>query len=212
MERAGLPLEELGWASIGRVLTAMQIREAAARDVLVPWQAWRPEFFKQASTLDDADRGGTILAPEVGVHDDVHELDFASLYPNIIRTRNISPETVRCGCCDNDAVPGLGYSICESDGYLPDVLGPLIDARSEIKQQIPELTPDNESNWRLHPRRSSGSSFPVSAIRAFLTRSSVGSSVTSRSTPSPARSFSTRKPPSKTLAGVSCMGSSTRSG
>ncbi len=138
VERTGLPFEELGWASIGRVLTAMQIREAAARDVLVPWQAWRPEFFKQSSTLDDADRGGTTLAPEVGVHDDVHELDFASLYPNIIRTRNISLETVRCGCCDNAAVPGLGYSICESDGYLPDVLGPLIDARSEIKRQIPD--------------------------------------------------------------------------
>lgn len=134
--RSGMPLEELGWASIGRVLTAMQIREARSRDVLVPWRAWRPELFKQASTLDDADRGGNTFAPDVGVHGDVHELDFASLYPNIIRTRNISPETIRCGCCDTADVPGLGYSICDADGYLPEVLGPLIDARSEIKSQI----------------------------------------------------------------------------
>ena len=138
VERSGLPLQELGWASIGRVLTAMQIREARSRDVLVPWRAWRPELFKAASTLDDADRGGTTFAPDTGVHEDVHELDFASLYPNIIRTRNISPETVRCGCCDTDDVPGLGYSICERDGYLPEVLGPLIDARSDIKSQIPD--------------------------------------------------------------------------
>jgi DNA polymerase I len=131
--RAGLPLEELGWASVGRALTAMQIRAARDRDVLVPWRAWRPELFKRASTLDDADRGGTTLAPVVGVHEDVYELDFASLYPNVIRTRNVSPETVRCGCCDTDDVPGLGYSICERDGYLPDVLGPLIDARSDLK-------------------------------------------------------------------------------
>lgn len=47
--RSGLPLQELGWASIGRVLTAMQIREARSRDVLVPWRAWRPELFKTAS-------------------------------------------------------------------------------------------------------------------------------------------------------------------
>jgi DNA polymerase I len=138
VERSGLPLQELGWASIGRVLTAMQIREARSRDVLVPCRAWRPELFKTASTLDTADRGGTTFAPEVGVHEDVYELDFASLYPNIIRTRNISPETVRCGCCETDDVPGLDYSICERDGYLPEVLGPLIDARSEIKAEIPE--------------------------------------------------------------------------
>ncbi|QZP39388.1 type B DNA-directed DNA polymerase [Halobaculum magnesiiphilum] len=138
VERAGLPLQELGWASIGRVLTAMQIREARSRGVLVPWQAWRPEFFRSAATLDTADRGGTTLAPEVGVHEDVHELDFSSLYPNIIREYNISPETVRCGCCDNDSVPNLGYSICERDGYLPAVLGPLIDGRDAIKQQIRE--------------------------------------------------------------------------
>ena len=134
--RSGLPLEELGWASIGRVLTAIQIREARSRDVLVPWRAWRPELFKRASTLDDADRGGTTFAPDVGVHEAVHELDFASLYPNVIRTRNVSPETVRCGCCESDDVPGLGYSICDDDGYLPEVLGPLIDARREIKAQI----------------------------------------------------------------------------
>ena len=142
VERSGLPLQELGWASIGRVLTAMQIREAWSRDVLVPWRAWRPELFKTASTLDTADRGGTTFAPEVGVHENVHELDFASLYPNIIRTRNISPETVRCGCCDTEGVPGLDYSICERDGYLPEVLGPLIDARSEIKAKIPEADGD----------------------------------------------------------------------
>jgi DNA polymerase I len=142
--RTGLPLEELGWASIGRVLTAMQIRAARDRDVLVPWHAWRPEFFKPAATLDAADRGGTTFAPDVGVHEHVYELDFASLYPNIIRTRNISPETIRCGCCDTDDVPGLGYSICDTDGYLPTVLGPLIDARSRIKDQIEEATDGTE--------------------------------------------------------------------
>ncbi|GAA0533323.1 type B DNA-directed DNA polymerase [Halorubrum ejinorense] len=147
VERSGLPLQELGWASIGRVLTAMQIREARRRDVVVPWRAWRPELFKSAATLDDADRGGTTLAPEVGVHEDVHELDFASLYPNIIRTRNLSPETVRCGCCETDDVPELGYSVCDRDGYLPDVLGPLIDARSEIKADLADA--DGDERERL---------------------------------------------------------------
>ena len=34
-------------------------------------------------TLDAADRGGTASAPGIGVRENVHELDFASLYPTI---------------------------------------------------------------------------------------------------------------------------------
>jgi DNA polymerase I len=131
--RSWKPLQELAWASIGTVLTAIQIREARERGVLVPWHSYRPEFFKSARTLHDADRGGHTLAPDVGLHEDVHELDFASLYPNIICTRNVSPETVRCGCHDRADVPGLGYSICEERGYLPDVLGPIVTARAALK-------------------------------------------------------------------------------
>jgi len=76
----------------------------------------------------------------------VYELDFSSLYPNIMCTRNISPETVCCDCHpDREDVPGLGYSICPEPGYLPDVLQPLIDDRDEIKQQIREGDGDLEA-------------------------------------------------------------------
>jgi len=145
--RSYKPLEELSWASIGNVLTAIQIREATDRGVLVPWDSWRHEFFKPMSTLHEADRGGFTFEPDVGVHDDVHELDFSSLYPNIIVTRNVSPETVRCGChSDQSDVPGLGYSICEERGYLCDVLEPLIEDRDAIKDELRSSTdPDQQT-------------------------------------------------------------------
>ena len=140
VERSRKPLQELAWASIGNVLTAIQIREARERNVLVPWKAWRPELFKTMRQLHDADRGGFIFAPEVGIHEDVHELDFSSLYPNIIITRNVSPETVRCACHrGREDVPELGYAICDERGYLPDVLEPLVRARDEIKAEIRAL-------------------------------------------------------------------------
>ncbi|TKX49593.1 type B DNA-directed DNA polymerase [Halorubrum sp. ASP121] len=137
VSRSKKPVQELAWASIGNVLTAIQICEAHDRGVLVPWNSWRHEFFKQMGTLHDADRGGFIFAPEVGLHENVHELDFSSLYPNIICTRNVSPDVIRCGChSDRKDVPGLGYSICDDQGYLVDVLQPIIDARDEIKAAI----------------------------------------------------------------------------
>ena len=137
VERSRKPLQELSWASIGNVLTAIQIREALDRGVLVPWKSWRHEFPKTMRQLHEGDRGGFTFAPHVGVHEDVHELDFSSLYPNIICTRNISPETIRCAChADRDDVPVLEYSICDDDGYLPDVLQPIIDDRDEIKRTL----------------------------------------------------------------------------
>ncbi|MDH5021827.1 type B DNA-directed DNA polymerase [Halobacterium rubrum] len=137
VERSGKPLQEAAWASIGNILTAIQIQYAADRDVLVPWRSWRTERFKTASQLDAADRGGFTFEPDVGVHKTVHELDFSSLYPNIIREHNISPETIRCDCHpDREDVPGLGYSICPDDGYLPEVLSPIIDDRADIKDEL----------------------------------------------------------------------------
>ncbi|WP_336325186.1 type B DNA-directed DNA polymerase [Halovenus sp. HT40] len=138
VERSRKPLQELSWASIGNVLTAIQIREALSRNVLVPWKSWRHELPKRMRQLHDADRGGFTFSPAVGVHRHVHELDFSSLYPNIICTRNISPETIRCDCHDRADVPGLGYSICDEPGYLPDVLQPIIDDRDALKNEIAE--------------------------------------------------------------------------
>jgi DNA polymerase I len=137
VSRSKKPVQELAWASIGNVLTAIQICEAHDRGVLVPWHSWRHEFYKPMGTLHDADRGGFVFAPEVGLHEDVHELDFSSLYPNIICTRNVSPDVIRCDCHgDRDDVPDLGYAICDDRGYLVDVLQPIIDARDELKAAI----------------------------------------------------------------------------
>ncbi|RKD86271.1 type B DNA-directed DNA polymerase [Halopiger aswanensis] len=137
VSRSKKPVQELAWASIGNVLTSIQICEAHDRDVLVPWNSWRHEFYKPMGTLHDADRGGFIFAPDVGLHEDVHELDFSSLYPNIICTRNVSPDVIRCDCHhDREDVPELEYSICDERGYLVDVLEPIIEDRDEIKAAI----------------------------------------------------------------------------
>ncbi|WP_224332647.1 type B DNA-directed DNA polymerase [Haloprofundus halobius] len=137
--RSGKPLQELAWSSIGNILTAIQIREARKRGVLVPWNSWRHEQFKTMRQLHEADRGGFTFAPKVGLHEDVHELDFSSLYPNIIVTRNVSPEKIRCEChAGREDVPGLGYCICDERGYLPDVLEPLIEDRDAIKAELRE--------------------------------------------------------------------------
>ena len=140
VERSWKPVQETGWASIGNVLTAIQIREAVARDVLVPWNKWEPEVWKDVRTLHAADRGGFTFEPQVGLHEDVHEVDFSSLYPNIICRENISPDTILCDChADREDVPGLGYNVCDRRGFLPDVLQPLLSDRAGMKRRLAAL-------------------------------------------------------------------------
>ncbi|MAF93707.1 hypothetical protein CMO85_03470 [Candidatus Woesearchaeota archaeon] len=85
--------------SPGSVISAIQMRVAMDDGVLVPWKKNRPEDTKSALELLHADRGGLYLDSRPGVHASVIELDFASLFPSIIATRNISPETLNCACC-----------------------------------------------------------------------------------------------------------------
>ncbi|GKZ16055.1 type B DNA-directed DNA polymerase [Haladaptatus sp. T7] len=154
VEQSGKPLQELAWSSIGNILTGIQIQEARELDVLVPWRSWRHEKFKTMRQLHDADRGGFTFSPDVGLHEDVHELDFSSLYPNIIVTRNVSPEKIRCEChAEREDVPGIGYSICDERGYLPDVLEPLIEDRDAIKAEI-RATEDEERREELEGQSS----------------------------------------------------------
>ena len=80
--------------------------------VLVPWKKNRPEDTKSALELLHADRGGLYLDSRPGVYASVIELDFASLFPSIIATRNISPETLNCSCCQPQESPSTG-------GFVP---------------------------------------------------------------------------------------------
>lgn len=151
VERSWRPLQETAWGSIGTILTAIQVRKALERDVLIPWNKWEPEQFKTVATLHEADRGGFTFAPNVGMHEDVVQIDFGSLYPNIMCEYNISPETVCCDCHDTEDVPGIGYSICDRDGFIPEVLRPIIDDRADIKDDIAS-TSDSERRQALQAR------------------------------------------------------------
>lgn len=131
-----IPVQRLSRLSPGTAISSMQLYEAYRRKVLIPWRKQTPEQFKTALQLVKADRGGHIFEPRVGIYPHVGEVDFSSLYPNIINEFNISPETVLCTCCPDSGrkVPVLGYNICEKRrGFIPDVVKPLIVKKALYK-------------------------------------------------------------------------------
>ncbi len=123
-------------ASIGSIMSSLQLFTAWKDDILIPWRKREPESFKSASELLMGDRGGFVFEPKIGFHTDVLEVDFTSMFPMLMLTRNISAETVLCECCPNSklTVPELGYNICEKRrGIVPKTLDFLLNKRLRYK-------------------------------------------------------------------------------
>ncbi|MFP4170536.1 MAG: DNA polymerase domain-containing protein [Methanomassiliicoccales archaeon] len=137
-----IPVQDLCRLSPGSAISAMQVNEAVRSGHLIMWKKNLPEGFKTARELMVSDRGGFIYEPQVGLHEEVAELDFASLYPNIMVRFNISPETVKCDCCPRSPhrVPEIGYPVCQRRrGLIPRVLEPVIGRRAACKRLMEEM-------------------------------------------------------------------------
>jgi len=155
---SNIPLQILSRVGPGTAISQIQLNKAREYGYLIPWKKNKPEDWKTAMQLLISDRGGLILDPCVGLHEDVIELDFASLYPNIMLRFNISPETMLCSCCrqyPSIVVPQLGYHICnKKHGLLPEVLKPIIyrrfcyKARSKNKEYNRELYRELQQAWK----------------------------------------------------------------
>ncbi|MBI1806330.1 MAG: hypothetical protein HYR76_04670 [Ignavibacteria bacterium] len=131
---AQIPMQKQSRASIGTGLASMQMSYAYRNNILIPAEKKEGEDFKTADELLLSDRGGLVFLPELGYHEDIAELDFASMYPSLMAMHNISPETINCSCCHNSKVPELGYTICEKRrGIVPITLKPVLEKRAYYK-------------------------------------------------------------------------------
>jgi DNA polymerase-2 len=76
--------------------------------------------------------GGYVFTSDAGRYDQVAVFDFRSLYPSIIRTFCIDP-LARLTAAENPGPTPAGISFNRSRSILPDLIGDLIERRSEAK-------------------------------------------------------------------------------
>jgi DNA polymerase-2 len=155
-----MPLHTASRASIGKCMSSLQFYNATRNDILIPWKPTLAEHPKTLEELLIADRGGMIFDPDVGVHEQVAEFDYVSLYPNIMYRNNISAETILCNCCNQSQpntserkVPELNYHICQiRKGIVPTSLQVLLGKRSMYKRLLATTT-DNKLRQIYDARR-----------------------------------------------------------
>jgi DNA polymerase-2 len=148
----GLPVQTMARNSPGSGITAMQIITALRSGVLVPYQKQQAESYKSARSLIDADRGGLVYQPTLGMHHQVAEIDFTSMYPSIMVHFNISPETV--GVPHGTPIPDLDLKVDQTHtGLVPETLRPLLEKRIRIKNKLADLD-RRDQRYRLYKARS----------------------------------------------------------
>ena len=140
-----LPIENAARVSPGSGISTMQMITALEQGILVPWHKQQVEAFKDGLDLIQRDRGGLIYQPIVGLHTDVAQIDFISMYPAIIIKGNISPEVP----LPDGIVPASTVL-----GVVPLTLKPLYEKRVALKLRGAALS----KNSRLSKRDSARAS------------------------------------------------------
>jgi len=127
----GLPLDQVASASMGFKVDSYLVREARRLGELIPRRVDRPYY---------PYRGGLVLTPKPGLHENIAVLDFTSMYPNLMLLYNISPDTlIRTGGAEAEAfrVPGLTYAFRKApQGMYAAALENLLTERNKIKHEM----------------------------------------------------------------------------
>ena len=140
------PLQLVSRITIGQAMTSMQFYKAQQLGILIPQSKTNTaEHFKSGLKMLQSDRGGFIFSPIVGFFENVAETDFSSMYPTIMLTHNISPETVLCSCHDSPCrVPELDYNVCDKRlGLVPQAIELVLTKRKAYKA-LAKQAPDKE--------------------------------------------------------------------
>lgn len=141
------PLDNVSKMGRGRQVEAFLTAEAHKLGELVPQKGGGGQPYE----------GAFVLEPVKGVHENVVCLDFSSMYPSIMISFNISPDTVASSPVDEGDVytaPEVGHRFFKGpDGFFKKILMQLVETRRELKQEMQELDRDSPEHHVLDIRQ-----------------------------------------------------------
>ena len=131
-----LPIHDMIRRQISTWIQNIFYFEHRRKDILIPRKSEISEAKKGGKLMskffDGKFQGAYVIQPVPGIHYDVVVMDFASLYPSIIKEFNLSYETVLCPHKDDEdnLIKGTPYHICTHKmGIFAYVVGFFRDTR-----------------------------------------------------------------------------------
>jgi DNA polymerase I len=131
-----LPLADISGATTGQLVEALLMNEAYKRNITIPS---RPGEDEARIRSEAPIEGAYVKLPNPGIYDKIAVLDFRSLYPSIIISRNVDPETINCGhneCKENNSSPVGHYFCTKNIGLIPNTIRDLLERRKHMKRAL----------------------------------------------------------------------------
>ncbi|MFZ8921661.1 MAG: DNA-directed DNA polymerase I [Nitrosopumilaceae archaeon] len=131
-----MPIDDIARLGVSQWIRSLLYYEHRQRNALIPkredLQRRSEGVMSEAVIKDKKYRGGLVVDPKEGIHFGVVVMDFASLYPSIIKVKNLSYETVRCSHeeCKKNTIPQTNHWACtKRNGLTAIIIGSLRDLR-----------------------------------------------------------------------------------
>lgn len=161
---AKLPLFDISIGSSGQLVENLLMFKAAERRQVSPNRPSDSEIRER--TLAPI-QGAFVKLPAPGIYDHIAVMDFRGLYPSIIVSYNIDPDTLDAKAAETDCFVSPTGARFRKDrpGLIPGVLDYLIDFRAKLKNDLKKLKPGSEEHRTLSAR--------VQAVK-ILTNSAYG--------------------------------------
>ncbi len=148
-----LPMEDMARQGVSGWIRSMMFKEHRDRGYIIPRaediKSAKGETSTRAIIKGKKYKGGMVVDPVPGVHFSVAVLDFASLYPSIIKTWNLGYETIFCkhSECKMNKIPDTEHWVCRKKkamesqlvGSLRDVRIKWYKPRSRDKTLLPDV-------------------------------------------------------------------------
>ncbi|MGC8812704.1 MAG: DNA polymerase domain-containing protein [Candidatus Aenigmatarchaeota archaeon] len=132
-----------------QLVEAFFMRRAFLDNVLIPNRPKTEEIERRR--MAPVYKGAIVIEPKKGIHSNILVFDFRSLYPTIIVTHHISPETFNCEhseCKEKNKVPETKWHFCiKSKGFIPKNLEDIIKSRQKIKEEMKKVKKESEE-WK----------------------------------------------------------------
>ena len=134
----GQPLFDVSRMATGQQAEWFLVKQAYFDNEVVP-NKQGANFADRANAEDN--EGGYVREPETGLHENLVQFDFRSLYPSIIISKNISPDVMVLGDVENEddynISPEHGLKFKKSpQGFIPSVIDKILQERFRIKREM----------------------------------------------------------------------------
>ncbi len=132
----GQPFFDIARMATGQMVEWYLIRKAYEIEDIIPN---KPSSTQYSERRGKKAEGGYVMTPVKGLHENIVSFDFRSLYPSIIISKNVSPDTLVIEDPDEEChiAPELGHKFLKKPvGFVPSIIGNILNERVRLKTQM----------------------------------------------------------------------------